>query len=68
MDEDQVLQVEAKGGSEVVTLNRPGRLNALNQPLADALLGPLGSKRRESACRVILIRGAGREFLLRRRP
>ena len=62
MDEDQILQVEAKDGSEVVTLNRPERLNALNQPLADALLGYFESKRRETACRVILIRGAGRGF------
>jgi enoyl-CoA hydratase/carnithine racemase len=45
-----------------VTLNRPDRLNALNQPLADALLAYFESKRRDKACRVILIRGAGRGF------
>lgn len=62
MDEDHILQVEAKDGYELVTLNRPERLNALNQPLADALLAYFESKRRDGACRVILIRGAGRGF------
>lgn len=60
--DDQILQVEAKDGYELVTLNRPERLNALNQPLADALLAYFESKRRDGACRVILIRGAGRGF------
>ena len=38
---EQVLSVERKGAVDYVTLNRPDRLNALNQPLADALLGRL---------------------------
>ena len=62
MDEGDILQVEAADGHELVTLNRPDRLNALNQPLTDALLGYFESKRRDSTCRVILIRGAGRGF------
>ena len=49
MEEDQILQVEAKDGYELVTLNRPDRLNALNQPLADALLAYFESKRRDAA-------------------
>ena len=62
MDDDQILQVEAEDGYELVTLNRPDRLNALNQPLADALLAYFESKRRDATCRVILVRGAGRGF------
>src|SRR5580658_8988152 len=61
MSDDAVLTVEGEA-VELVTLNRPERLNALNQPLTDALLGYFESKRREAACRVILIRGAGRGF------
>src|SRR6185437_3389756 len=60
--EDLVLDVQAHGATELVTLNRPERLNALNQPLADALLAYFERKRRDSACRVILLRGAGRAF------
>jgi len=62
MDDAQILQVEAKDGYELVTLNRPDRLNALNQPLTDALLAYFESKRRDAECRVILVRGAGRGF------
>ena len=62
MSEDLVLDVQAHGATELVTLNRPERLNALNQPLADALLAYFERKRRDSACRVILLRGAGRAF------
>jgi enoyl-CoA hydratase len=62
MNDDPILQVEAEDGYELVTLNRPDRLNALNQPLADGLLAYFESKRRDTACRVILIRGAGRGF------
>jgi enoyl-CoA hydratase/carnithine racemase len=62
MSEAALLDVQNHGAVEIVTLNRPDRLNALNQPLTDALLGYFESKRRETACRVVLIRGAGRGF------
>jgi len=61
MAEDPILLVEGDA-LQVVTLNRPERLNALNQPLADALLGYFEARRRDGACRVILVRGAGRGF------
>src|SRR2546425_712023 len=57
-----ILQVESLGGVERLTLNRPERLNALNQPLTDALLVHFEARRRDEAVRVILIRGAGRGF------
>jgi len=62
MSEAEVLDVQARGEVEVATLNRPDRLNALNQPLTDHLLAYFEGKRRDTACRVILLRGAGRGF------
>ena len=44
--ETDILQVERLGESERVTLNRPARLNALNQPLTEA---PSWAKRRAAA-------------------
>ena len=62
MTEVPILDIQSRDAVDVVTLNRPDRLNALNQPLTDALLGYFEGKRRDAACRVILIRGAGRGF------
>ena len=61
MSED-ILKVEADGAVDWVSLNRPDRLNALNQPLTDALLAYFESKRRDTETRVIVLRGAGRGF------
>jgi enoyl-CoA hydratase/carnithine racemase len=57
-----ILEVETLGEVERLTLNRPERLNALNQPLTDALLAHFETRRRDTAVRVILVRGAGRAF------
>ena len=63
MTDEPILVVEQlDGGLERLTLNRPGRLNALNHPLAEALLAHFESRRRDEATRVILLRGAGRAF------
>jgi enoyl-CoA hydratase/carnithine racemase len=62
MSEDQILKIERKGEVEHVTLNRPDRLNALNQPLTDALFDYFESRRRETSVRVIVLAGAGRAF------
>jgi len=62
MTEEQILKVERRGAVEHVTLNRPDRLNALNQPLTDALFGYFEAKRREAEVRVIVLTGAGRAF------
>ena len=61
--EEPILQIEAlDGGVERLTMNRPGRLNAINHPMAEALLNHFEGRRRDEATRVILIRGAGRAF------
>jgi enoyl-CoA hydratase/carnithine racemase len=59
---DEVLAVERLGEIERVTLNRPTRLNALNQPLTEALLAYFEGLRRKTETRVVIVRGAGRAF------
>lgn len=63
MADDDILKVETlENGLERVTMNRPDRLNALNHPLAEALLAHFESRRRDTETRVILVCGAGRGF------
>lgn len=63
MADDDILKVEPlESGLERVTMNRPDRLNALNHPLAEALLAHFESRRRDEDVRVILVCGAGRGF------
>jgi enoyl-CoA hydratase/carnithine racemase len=62
MDDDILVSEMLGDGLERLTLNRPNRLNALNQPMAEALLAHFESRRRDENTRVIVIRGAGRAF------
>ena len=62
MDEQILVAEDLGGGLERLTLNRPARLNALNQPMAEALLAHFEGRRRDTATRVILLCGAGRAF------
>jgi enoyl-CoA hydratase/carnithine racemase len=57
-----VLDVEARGAIHCVRLNRPQRLNAIDQVLAEALLTYFESRRRDRDIRVIVLSGAGRAF------
>lgn len=57
-----ILQVEDKGAAQLLTLNRPEKLNALNQPMAAGLLAYFEDLRRNSNVRVVILRGAGRAF------
>src|SRR4029078_8960068 len=57
-----ILLVETKDAVQRVTLNRPDRLNALDQPMANALLAPLESLRRKEEIRVVILSGTGRAF------
>lgn len=56
------LQIETRGEAEEVTLNRPERLNALNQPLTEALLAYFDGLKRRASPRVVILKGAGRAF------
>ncbi len=58
----EILLVETAGAVQRVTLNRPERLNALNQPLSDALLKHFESLRRNEEVRVVILTGSGRAF------
>jgi len=51
-----------EGAVLTLTLNRPGRLNALDWSLLDSLLGKLRAAARDRATRVVVITGAGRAF------
>ena len=62
MSEQDILLVERKGEVDWVTLNRPDRLNAINQPMSEAVLSYFEARRRDTACRVIVLSGAGRAF------
>ena len=62
MADTDILKIESDGPTDWVTLNRPDRLNALNQPLTDALLAYFESKRRDKDTRLIVLSGAGRGF------
>ena len=61
MDE-QPITIEARGAIEVVSLNRPDRLNAMNEPLIAALLDYFTALRDRAAVRVVVLRAEGRAF------
>ena len=56
------LLVDRRGAVDWVTLNRPERLNALDETLTTALRQYFEGLYDDSACRVVVLRGAGRGF------
>lgn len=61
MNADKIL-LNVSGGVMTVTLNRPEKLNAIDNDLAEQLLLAVESASRHDDVRVILLRGAGRAF------
>ena len=61
MDE-QPVTVEARGAIEVVSLNRPDRFNAMNEPRIAALLEYFTKLRDLQEVRVVVLRAEGRAF------
>jgi enoyl-CoA hydratase/carnithine racemase len=59
---DQVLLSEDKGRVRILTMNRPGKLNALNTALTEALVAWLRQSDHDDAISVIVLTGAGRAF------
>ncbi|MGH7619139.1 MAG: enoyl-CoA hydratase/isomerase family protein [Gemmatimonadaceae bacterium] len=57
-----LIQRTSPTGVHTITLNRPDRLNAVDQGLADELPRALDAVANEDAVRVVLITGAGRGF------
>lgn len=58
----ETLEIHKDGALERVILNRPDRLNAINQPMADELLAYFTAKKRDFDTQVIVLSGAGRGF------
>lgn len=56
------LLIEARGAVEIATLNRPDRLNALNEGLVEELNAYFGGLATRPEVRVVILRGAGRGF------
>lgn len=61
-EQSPVLLAETVDGVRYVTMNRPERLNALNQAMAEALLAEFEGLRRNTQIRVVVLSGAGRAF------
>jgi len=55
--------IATANGVATITLNRPQVLNALNNAVADALIGALATLQDDNSVRVIVIRGAGDAFM-----
>ncbi len=61
MDEAPIL-LDKRDGYHVVTLNRPHRLNAFTEAMHLALKQALADAENDSACRALILTGAGRAF------
>jgi enoyl-CoA hydratase/carnithine racemase len=59
---EEVITISAQGAVEVVSLNRPDRLNAMNEPLIAALLAYFTGLAERTAVRVVVLRAEGRAF------
>lgn len=59
---EATLLVERRDEVDWVTMNRPDRLNALDDTLIGALSDYFGAIAKDRDCRVIVLRGAGRAF------
>lgn len=56
------FRVRQSGGVDIVTLDRPHRLNAIDPAMAHDLANYFRDLRNDEACRVVVMRGAGRGF------
>ncbi len=59
MGQEQSLHLSIEAGLAMVTLNRPGALNALSRELGSLLIATLRELRENAAVRVVVLRGAG---------
>ncbi len=62
MSDDAPLLIETRGAVDWVTLNRPGRLNALDDRMTTELRDYFERLYRRRDCRIVVLRGAGRAF------
>jgi enoyl-CoA hydratase/carnithine racemase len=59
---EQPITIDARGAIEVVSLNRPTKLNAMDEPLIRALLAYFTELREREEIRVVILRAEGRAF------
>ena len=62
MTSDLVLRERVGDHVDVLTLNRPDRLNTMVAPLCDALHAAFDVIARDRSCRAVVVTGAGRAF------
>ena len=61
-DHGSVIHYEAGQHVARITLNRPGKLNALNSALVDGLQAALSRAAADDLVKVVVLKGAGRAF------
>ncbi len=61
-DNPGVVLVRDEGAVRVLTLNRPERLNALNEELKDAMMAALQEAKFDPQVAAVIVTGAGRAF------
>jgi 2-(1,2-epoxy-1,2-dihydrophenyl)acetyl-CoA isomerase len=59
---EPLVLVEARPGWHKLVLNRPDKLNAVNEAMLTALLAALDAAEEEKSCRAVLLTGTGRGF------
>lgn len=59
---DELIRVEAHDGWRKLVLNRPDKLNAVNEAMLTGLLAALDAAEADQACRAVLLTGTGRGF------
>jgi enoyl-CoA hydratase/carnithine racemase len=62
MSENQIITVEKRGEVDWVTLNRPEKLNALNEELVDSLVVYFRILADDNSVRVVVLKANGRAF------
>jgi 2-(1,2-epoxy-1,2-dihydrophenyl)acetyl-CoA isomerase len=62
MTEQPVVLIERRADFRVVTLNRPDRLNALNEEVYRGLRAAFEEAQADTGCRALMLTGAGRGF------
>jgi 2-(1,2-epoxy-1,2-dihydrophenyl)acetyl-CoA isomerase len=60
---EPLVRVEIAGGIAAVRMNRPDRLNALDFPMAEALLAAIAQAGRDPSVKVVTLTGEGRAFM-----
>jgi 2-(1,2-epoxy-1,2-dihydrophenyl)acetyl-CoA isomerase len=61
-DMSELIRIEQRNGWRKLVLNRPDKLNAVNEEMLTALLAALDAAAADGACRALLLTGEGRGF------